>query len=125
MKRTLTLPLLLTLTFACHREEPPKAVASQPAAEGNADAGKAAIDKYGCNACHVIPGVEGPRGMVGPSLEHLKSRPFLAGNLPNNRETLVRWVQNPQAINPQDTMPNLGVTPADAKDIAAYLYAQP
>lgn len=91
----------------------------------NISAGKAAIEKYGCNACHIIPGIEGPRGMAGPSLEHLKNRAFLAGKLPNNPETLAKWVQNPQAMDPQNAMPNVGVTPDDARAIAAYLYSQP
>jgi cytochrome c2 len=101
------------------------AAACQQKESANVGAGKAAIEKYGCNACHVIPGIEGPRGMAGPSLEHLKNRSVLAGKLPNNPETLAKWVQNPQAMDPQNAMPNVGVTPDDARAIAAYLYAQP
>ncbi len=123
MKRSTLLPplaALLMLSLGCHSGE--KAAG---AGGGNVDAGKAAVEKYGCNACHIVPGIEGPRGMAGPSLEHLKSRPLLAGKLPNNPEMLAKWVQNPPAYNPQNAMPNVGVTPQDAKDIAAYPYTQP
>lgn len=34
---------------------------------------------------------------------------------------MVRWLRNPQAVTPRTLMPNLGVTEADARDIAAYL----
>jgi cytochrome c1 len=34
----------------------------------------------------------------------------------------VRWLQNPQAIDPQSAMPDLGVKEKDARDIAAFLY---
>ncbi len=119
MKRTILAALLL-LSFACHSGE--KAAGS---GGGSVDAGKAAIEKYACNACHIIPGIEGPGGRRGPSLGNLKSRPLLAGKLPNDPGTLTRWVQNPPAFNPPSVMPNLGVTPQDARDIAAYLYSQP
>lgn len=118
-----TLALFLLVSVGCHRGEKP--AAAQATGGGNVDAGKAAIEKYGCNACHIIPGVEGQRGMAGPSLDHLKSRPLLSGKLPNNPETLTKWMQNPPAMDPQTAMPNLGVTPDDARDITAYLYAQP
>src|SRR5947199_5571858 len=110
MKRTAVAALLL-LSLACHSGEKR---AGAGAGGGSVDAGKAAVEKYGCNACHIVPGIEGPRGMAGPSLEHLKSRAFLAGKLPNNPEMLAKWVQNPPAYNPQNAMPNVGVTPQDA-----------
>jgi len=83
--------------------------------------GKVLIEKYGCTACHSIPGVAGPKGLVGPPLDHVGSRAFIAGKFPNTPDSMSRWVQNPQALDPQNAMPNLGVTPAEANDIAAYL----
>jgi|SRR5216684_1622543 len=113
---------LILAAFGCHHSE--QGAAAQTSA-GSVEAGRAAIDKYGCAGCHIIPGVEGPRGMAGPSLAHLKNRGLLARKLPNNPESAANWMQNPQAVDPQNSMPNLGVTPKDARDIAAYLYAQP
>jgi cytochrome c1 len=121
MKRLAALTLVLAV-LGCHQED--KAAGAKKTTSGNADAGRAAIDKYGCSACHIIPGVDAPRGTAGPSLEHLKSRPLLAGKLPNTPENAATWMQNPQAVNPLNAMPNLGVTPDDARNIAAYLYAQ-
>ncbi len=121
MKRLAALTLILA-ALGCHQDE--KAAAAKKAVSGNADAGRAAIDKYGCSGCHIIPGVDAPRGTAGPSLEHLKSRPLLAGKLPNNPDNAATWMQNPQAVPPLNSMPNLGVTPDDARNIAAYLYAQ-
>ena len=42
--------------------------------------------------------------------------------LPNTPQNLIRWIQNPPAVDPLTAMPNVGVTQADARDIAAYLY---
>jgi cytochrome c1 len=35
---------------------------------------------------------------------------------------MIRWIQNPQAVDQKTAMPNLGVTDAEARDVAAYLY---
>ncbi|MGH2353832.1 MAG: c-type cytochrome [Chloroflexota bacterium] len=77
---------------------------------------------YGCGACHVIPGVPGARGAVGPPLTSFAGRTVIAGRLPNTPENLIRWIMNPQAVDPLTAMPDVGVTEADARDIAAYLY---
>ena len=49
-------------------------------------------------------------------------RAYIAGQLPNDPENLVRWIQDPQGVEPGTAMPNLGVTAAVARDMAAYLY---
>lgn len=82
----------------------------------------AAIRKYGCNTCHKIPGIRGAAGHVGPPLDELGLRLYLAGRLRNTPENLVRWIRTPQSIEPGTVMPNLGVTDRDARDIAAYLF---
>ena len=89
---------------------------------GNADRGKQLVAQNGCTACHIVPGITGPRGMVGPPLEHFASRSVLAGKIPNTPDNVMRFLQNPQAADPMNAMPNLGITPADSKDIAAFLY---
>ena len=77
---------------------------------------------YGCGTCHVIPGVRGARGHVGPPLTDFALRQYIAGAVPNEPAMLVRWIQNPQSIEPGTVMPPLGVNDADARHIAAYLY---
>lgn len=89
---------------------------------GNARNGRAAIDRYGCAACHAIPGTDHRGPAVGPPLEGIGSRGFVAGVIKNDPENLIRWIINPPAVDPQTAMPNVGVTETDARDIAAYLY---
>jgi cytochrome c1 len=40
------------------------------------------------------------------------------------QDNLIHWIRNPQAIDPQTAMPNLGVTERDALDISAYLLSK-
>lgn len=89
---------------------------------GEPSRGKDVIRRYGCSTCHAIPGVEGARGQVGPSLEKIASRAYLAGKLPNTPANLIKWIREPQEVQPGTAMPELGVTEQDGKDIAAYLY---
>ena len=80
------------------------------------------IRDKGCGACHEIGDVPGAHGRVGPSLRGLPARPYIAGELPNTPENVVRWIMDPQAISPGTVMPDLGLTEAQARDIAAHLY---
>lgn len=100
-------------------ESPPKL----QVAGGDAARGKAVIERYGCPACHTIPGIPGYGANVGPPLGQLASRAYLAGVLPNLPQNLVRWLQDPPAVAPRTVMPNLGVSEAQARDMAAYLYS--
>ena len=76
---------------------------------------------YQCGACHLIPGVAGAHGTVGPPLEHFGRRSYITGELPNRTATLRAWIVDPPALVPGTTMPRLGVGAADARDMAAYL----
>jgi cytochrome c len=76
---------------------------------------------YGCPTCHVIPGVPGAVGKVGPSLAGLEQRSYLAGVLPNTPENLEQWVMHPQSFQPGIAMPEMGVTPEAARRIADFL----
>jgi cytochrome c len=89
---------------------------------GSPQRGKAAIGRYGCGTCHTIPGVEGASALVGPNLEQVASRMYVAGVLPNTPDNMIRWIQHPRDVDPLTAMPNLGVTDQDARDIAGYLY---
>ena len=88
---------------------------------GDAAQGRLVIRQYGCGTCHVIPGVPGANGTVGAPLTEFARRKYIAGELPNTSDNLVRWIVNPQLIEPGTAMPNLNVTSAEARDIAAYL----
>ena len=90
---------------------------------GHPERAAAHIRKYGCGACHVIPGVPGADGEVGPALVGLGDRAYIAGVLVNTPQNLVNWIRTPRAIDPKTAMPELGVTEPEARDIAAYLYS--
>lgn len=104
------------LTIACSKEHSIKIDG------GDAKRGKAAVERYGCAACHAIPGGANQGSNVGPPLHKIALRGYIGGVLPNTPADMVRWLQNPPAVDPRTAMPNLGVSEAEAKDIAAYLY---
>jgi cytochrome c len=90
---------------------------------GNVGAGRAKIATIGCGSCHEIPGVEQAHGKIGPSLKGFKDRATIGGVLANSAPNLVRWLQDPPAVDPQTLMPDLELSEQDARDIAAYLYS--
>jgi cytochrome c2 len=89
---------------------------------GNARLGRTEIRKYGCNTCHEIAGVPGARGLIGPDLNGVGQRYYIAGELPNTPENLMLWIEHPRQVEPHTAMPEMGVTEQDGRDIAAYLY---
>ena len=90
--------------------------------KGDPKRGRDAIALYGCGSCHTIPGVRNADALVGPPLDRIGSRAFVGGVVRNTPDNLISWIQNPPALDEKTAMPNLGVTPTDARDIAAYLY---
>lgn len=97
------------------------AVARQIAG-GDPARGKRAIRHHGCGTCHEIPGVGGAASHVGPSLDAIGSRLYLAGRLPNTPDQLVAWIRHPQSVEPGNVMPDMAIDESDARDIAAFLY---
>ncbi len=63
-----------------------------------------------------------PGSNVGPPLQKFGLRAYIGGVLPNTPDNLVRWLQDPPSVDPRTAMPNLGVSLAEAGDIAAHLY---
>ncbi|WP_176737025.1 c-type cytochrome [Oligoflexus tunisiensis] len=92
---------------------------------GNSQQGRVALEQYGCGSCHIIPGVREAHGRVGPSLARVDEQIYLAGHLPNDPENLMRWIMDPQSVDPKTLMPDLNVSRSEAEDMAAYLYEQP
>jgi cytochrome c len=89
---------------------------------GDPARGRVLMRTYGCQTCHSIPGVAGADGSVGPPLAGVASRSYIGGVLVNAPENMVRWILDPRAVDPLTAMPNVGVTPSDARHLAAYLY---
>jgi cytochrome c1 len=111
---------LITVLAGCRGEGVPPDY--RPRSGGDAARGRAEIVERGCPACHDIPGIRAPGGRVGPPLRGFATRSFIAGELPNNPENLIRWISDPQAVNPHTAMPTLGLTQEEARDVAAFLY---
>jgi cytochrome c1 len=103
--------LLLAATVGCSRDEQGDA----------AQRGRDHMQYYGCGSCHAIPGVPGAHATVGPPLDRMGVRTYIAGTLPNSRPHLEQWIEHPHRVHPGTAMPEMGVTPQDANDIAQYL----
>ena len=119
MKRALLLLLALLGPAACHPQDHRTA---RQLTGGEPDRGRVALRAYGCGACHVVPGVRGATGLVGPPLTNIADRLYLAGQLPNTPDNMRRWIREPQKIESGTAMPDLNVSDRDARDMAAYLY---
>lgn len=115
-----SMALLLSAT-ACDRNNEAERTARSMTG-GEPSRGRAAITRYGCSACHTIPGIKGATALVGPPLDRIASRSYIAGVVPNSPENMIRWIENPPGIDRMTAMPNLGVQDQDARDIASYLY---
>lgn len=89
-------------------------------AQGSPDRGRQLLRRYGCITCHTIPDIGS--GLVGPPLANFSERQYLAGSLVNVPANAVAWIMNPDRLQPNTAMPNLKVLPAEALDMAAYLY---
>ena len=88
---------------------------------GNPDRGRHVIQQYACITCHEIPGIVGASVPVGPPLDRMGVRSFIAGIMQNTPTNLAAWLREPQRFLPDGAMPNLGVPEQDARDMAAYL----
>jgi mono/diheme cytochrome c family protein len=92
-------------------------------ANANPKAGRELIAAFECGACHVIPGVPGAWGRVGPELKSYKENVYVAGRYPNTPEVLIRFVRDAPSMSPNTAMPAIEMTDVQARDIAAYLYS--
>ena len=107
--------LLLPFLFGCG-DAPP------PVLGGDPENGRLLLRQFGCGSCHAIPGVAAAKGKVGPPLEGVASRVYLAGLLPNTPERMAGFIRAPQEADPKTAMPDMGVTEEHARDMVAYLY---
>lgn len=82
------------------------------------------IRRYGCGGCHTIPGISGADGKVAQRLDRLRQQVYVGGVARNGGETLVRWIVDPQSLSPRSAMPATGISEAEARDVAAWLYSR-
>jgi cytochrome c len=118
----LSLMGLVALASACSGASEADAREAAALTGGDPSRGPDLMRKYGCQSCHTIPGVVGANGLVGPPLAGIASRSYIAGVLPNAPDNMLRWIRDPKGVDAKTAMPNTGVTPSDARHIAAYLY---
>ncbi|HET7888343.1 MAG TPA: c-type cytochrome [Bradyrhizobium sp.] len=83
----------------------------------------AIMRQYGCGGCHTIAGIPGADGQVGPPLSGLINRVYVGGVAFNSPDNLIQWIVEPRTLSPRTAMPDTGISEAEARDVAAYLYA--
>lgn len=115
---TVVVVMLASVGGACAREDdtPTRVVAGGDPAQG-----PAVMRAHGCHGCHTIPGVRAATGRVGPPLDAMAERRYIAGAVDNSPENLVRWLLNPPSVVPATAMPDVGATESEARHMAAYL----
>ena len=91
---------------------------------GDPSRGPGLARAYGCVGCHTIPGVHEARGLVGPPLQGILERAYVAGVVANTADNLTAWIMHPRQFSPRTAMPDLGVSEQDARDLAAFLYTR-
>lgn len=96
-------------------------MSSSPASAASLARGQRLLAQYQCGSCHAIPNVAAARGVKGPSLTAFGRRSYIAGRIPNRADALAQWIVAPQSLVPDTTMPSMGVSLADARDMAVYL----
>lgn len=96
--------------------------ARPPAPDGDAARGRVLLSQYGCGYCHSIPGVHAALGHVGPPLDDVGRRVYIAGSLPNTPQQMALWIRFPQSYRPGTAMPDLHVRADDARDMVAQFY---
>ena len=102
---------------------PPRPLGRRVAPGSPEDEGQHLIAAKPCVGCHIIPGVPGATGTVGPNLTGVASRAKIAGGAVDNKgvDDLKAWILNPAAKKPGTLMPNVGLSDDEATKIAAYL----
>ncbi|VTZ26663.1 Cytochrome c class I [Methylocella tundrae] len=115
-QRALRIGVTLGIAFACSGCDVARSDSKTEARQG-----AALISSLGCGYCHSIPGIDGADANVGPPLDHIGSRVYVAGVLRNTPENLQSWVRHPQAVVPGNAMPDLPMSEASARKIVAYL----
>ncbi len=115
------------LTRDAHPAPPVSLAGADPAR------GRALVETRGCGGCHELsgaaplPGADQRPAAFAPDP---RTQVALAPDLRFTRDRLgpaelVRWLLDPKAQKPDTVMPSLGLTPAEARDVAAYLITAP
>jgi cytochrome c2 len=120
----IALVALAGVPYALRTQRWEKETRAQDLTGGNIARGQQAARELGCVACHIMPGIRGPRSRVGPPLEDFALRHFVAGAADNTPQNVQQFIRDPRSIAPRSAMPKLDVSEAQARDLAAYLFSQ-
>lgn len=92
------------------------------AAQPTTDQQKAGQQAFAvCAGCHTVRGTPA-QGKIGPDLTHVGGRQSIAADtLENTPENLAIWLHDPQAVKPENKMPNLHLDQATIDHLVAYL----
>ena len=83
--------------------------------------GRELFASLACINCHTVRGTRAD-GVFGPDLTHLMSRATIgAGVVPNTRETLRAWIEDPAALKPGALMPAMKLSGGEVDAVTAYL----
>jgi cytochrome c oxidase subunit 2 len=97
-----------------------RAVAAPPA-DSLAIQGREVFEARACSSCHAIRSTLAA-GRVGPNLDHIASRLYLAaGSLRNTPGNLTAWIADPQTVKPGAQMPLTGLSAAELRAVVAFL----
>jgi cytochrome c oxidase subunit II len=103
------------------RENAQEVNAAQSSSAVDAHTGQVVFEQQACVNCHTVKGTIA-NGRYGPDLTHLMSRDTIgSGILPNTRENLLRWINDPNDFKPGCTMPAMHLTDEQNAQITAYL----
>lgn len=111
-------PAVTTTALAAQTPAP----GPQAPAEADTVAGSKLFAAKGCIGCHSLNAVKFSKGLIGPNLANVGARRYIAaGTLLNTDANLAHWIQHPSSIKHGVLMPELGLSEADARTLAAYL----
>lgn len=85
-----------------------KSEAKPQLTDAEAEAGRQAFLQNRCGTCHMIRGVRGAAGQVGPDLTHVGTRTSVASYFENTPEKLGEWIQHPGEVKPGNIMYKTG-----------------
>lgn len=69
--------------------------------------------RKGCVGCHTLKGHPGADGQLGPDLSKVHKD--------GQRDELIAWIRDPQALKPGSRMPSLGLSQKETEALADYL----
>ncbi|WP_437674026.1 c-type cytochrome [Sorangium sp. So ce131] len=109
------------------RERPRASLEGASAARG-----RALYEAKGCGTCHAFTGVDGLTAVapLKPLEKETRAALALAPDLRHTRDRiepgdLVAWLLDPAAVKPGTPMPQVPMSPAEARDLAAFVSTAP